>query len=87
MNLVNDQSASIVSPYDVCEIVNKSEGTLSDANKLEFLNKYWRPTPASCDLDTQHFQDNKQITFQLKWLDQWLAYGAHPEHKSGWCET
>ena len=89
MNDQSDQSASIVSPYDVSEIVNKLTDTLSDAEKIQFLNKCWRPTPASCNLDTQRFRGNKKITFQLKWLDQrkWLAYSAHPEHKGGWCVT
>lgn len=44
----------------------------------------------SCaDLYTHHFGKNKQITFQMQWLDQrpWLAYSAHPVLKGGWCKT
>ena len=77
---------SNVTPYDVSEIAQKSTDTLSDANKIQFLDKCWQPA-ASSALDTQRFGPKKQITFQKKWLDQgrWLAYSAHDDFKGGCC--
>ena len=74
-----------VAPYDVTRIAQKKV-SLSDTEKIQFCDNCWRPA-ASSTLDTQRLGARKQITFQMKWLNQrrWLAYSAHDEFKGGWC--
>ena len=78
-------------PYDVSHVVKSAE-KLSDADKVQFLENCWRPTPSCSNLDTQYWKSgnlNKHIKFQIKWLDQrkWLAYSARPDHIGAWCIT
>ena len=77
--------------YDVSHVVKSAE-KLSDADKVQFLENCWRPTPSCSNLDTQYWKSgnlNKHIKFQIKWLDQrkWLAYSARPDHIGAWCIT
>ena len=64
----------------------KKKVSLSDTEKIQFRDNCWRPAESST-LDTQRLGARKQITFQMKWLNQrrWLAYSAHDEFKGGWC--
>ncbi|CAH3160002.1 unnamed protein product [Porites lobata] len=78
-------------PYDVSHVVKSAE-KLSDAERVQFLENCWRPTPSCSNLDTQYWKSgnlNKHIKFQIKWLDQrkWLAYSARPDHIGAWCIT
>ena len=78
-------------PYDVSHVVKSAE-KLSDADKVQFLENCWRPTPSCSNLDTQYWKSgnlNKHIKFQIKWLNQrkWLAYSARPDHIGAWCIT
>ncbi|KAJ7365675.1 hypothetical protein OS493_002388 [Desmophyllum pertusum] len=78
-------------PYDISHVVKSAE-KLSDADKVQFLENCWRPTPSCSNLDTQYWKSgnlNKHIKFQIKWLDQrkWLAYSARPDHIGAWCIT
>ena len=87
---VDQNVLMLVAPYDVSEILiaQKMGRTLSDANKVDFLDKCWRPAASDADhLDKRQFGPKKTICFQLKWLDQrrWLAYSAHIEFRGGWC--
>ena len=73
-------------PYDVSHVVKSAE-KFSDADKVQFLENCWRPTPSCSNLDIQYWKSgnlNKHIKFQIKWLDQrkWLAYSARPDHIS-----
>ena len=76
-----------VAPYDVSEVLIVQK-TLSDAHKIQFLNKCWRPEASDTQrLDKRRFGPKNTINFQVKWLDQrrWLAYSAHVEFRGGWC--
>jgi hypothetical protein len=77
-----DQNISMfVAPYDISEILI-AQKTLSDANKMHFLDKCWRPQASYAQhLDKQQFGPKKTINVQVKWLDQrkWLAYSTHDE--------
>ena len=81
---VDSNVSTVVAPYDVNEIAQKFTDMLSDADKIQFCDNFWRQA-ATCALDTQQFGPKKQI---IKWLDQcrWLVYSAHNEFKGGWCE-
>jgi hypothetical protein len=85
-NVDSKVSTSVgVAPYDVSEL-SMNTIKLSDADKMQFLDKCWQPTTSDV-LDTQRFGSNKSISFQHKWLGQrrWLAYSAHVDCRGGWC--
>ena len=53
-------------PYDVSHVVKSAE-KLSDADKVQFLENCWRPTPSCSNLDTQYWKSgNKHLKFQIK---------------------
>ena len=86
------QGPVTAAPYEVSKIIDHAfVDSLSDAEKMQFLEKSWRPPPNSI-LDKQVInRAGKTVTtkFQTKWLDQrnWLAYSANPLHCGGWCKV
>ena len=82
-NQGKDQGPVTAAPYEVSKIIDHAfVDSLSDAEKMQFLEKSWRPPPNSI-LDKQLInRAGKTVTtkFQTKWLDQrnWLAYSANP---------
>ena len=87
-----DQGPVTAAPYEVSKIIDHAfVDSQSDAEKVQFLEKSWRPPPNSI-LDKQVInRAGKTVTtkFQTKWLDQrnWLAYSANPLHCGGWCKV
>lgn len=76
-----------MSVFDVSKLTSyEFVEKLSDNEKLEFLEKCWRPS-SECVLDKQRVPKNKTVQFQIKWLDQykWLSYSANPSCCGGWC--
>ncbi|KAK2558879.1 Zinc finger MYM-type protein 1, partial [Acropora cervicornis] len=79
------QGPVTAAPYEVSKIINHAfVDSLSDAEKVQFLEKSWRPLPNSI-LDKQVINcAGKTVTtkFQTKWLDH-----ANPLHCGGWCKV
>ena len=86
------QGPVTAAPYEVSKIIDHAfVDSLSDAEKMQFLEKSWRPPPNSI-LDKQVInRAGKTVTtkFQTKWLHQrnWPAYSANPLHCGGWCKV
>ena len=91
-NQGEDQGPVTAAPYEVSKIIDHAfVDSLSDAEKVQFLEKSWRPPPNSI-LDKQVInRAGKTVTtkFQTKWLDQrnWLAYSANPLHCGGMVQS
>ena len=87
-NQGEDQGPVTAAPYEVSKIIDHAfVDSLGDAEKMQFLEKSWRPPPNSI-LDKQAInRAGKTVTtnFQTKWLHQrnWLAYSANPVHCGG----